>query len=62
VPFLGELPMYPELRVNSDAGKPVANFGGNAKLKESLETITNNLIGQVNVQQMQQPGVQLNVK
>src|SRR5205823_6762965 len=26
VPFLGELPLFPELRVNSDAGRPHANF------------------------------------
>jgi len=47
VPFLGELPMYQELRVNSDAGNPTANFTGNADLRASLETIVGNLREQV---------------
>src|SRR3954470_14130548 len=29
LPFLGELPMFPELRANTDAGKPHANFENN---------------------------------
>src|SRR5207237_2915353 len=32
LPFLGALPMFTELRVNSDAGNPTANFQGNPKL------------------------------
>ncbi len=55
VPFLGELPMFPELRVNSDAGKPLANFNGTPALRQALEAITNNLVGQVGVQAMAAP-------
>ncbi len=61
VPFLGSLPMFPELRVNSDAGNPRANFEGNAKLRESLETIAENLVAQVKLRNTQ-PKPQLNIK
>jgi ATP-binding protein involved in chromosome partitioning len=62
IPFLGELPMFPELRVNSDAGDPSANFNGTPKLKAALEEIAKNLVAQVNLQNLQQPQVQLNVE
>src|SRR5687768_6704333 len=29
LPFLGSIPMFPELRANSDAGTPIRNFEGN---------------------------------
>lgn len=45
--FLGELPMFTELRVNSDAGRPHANFEGNPKLTQSLQTIVGNLATEV---------------
>lgn len=62
IPFLGELPMYPELRINSDAGKPTANFEGTPGLKEAIEKIAQNLVAQINLQSLQQPSVQLNVQ
>src|SRR4051812_33545563 len=39
IPFLGALPLYPELRVNSDSGQPESNFTGNPKLAEALNQI-----------------------
>ena len=62
IPFLGELPMYQELRVNSDAGKPLANFQGTPDLRSALEKIASNLVAQVNLQASQQPQVKLNVE
>jgi ATP-binding protein involved in chromosome partitioning len=62
LPFLGELPMYPELRVNSDAGNPSANFAGTPALKEAIEKIATNLVAQANVLALQQPQVKLNVQ
>lgn len=47
LPFLGALPLYPELRVNSDAGQPLANFQNNPDLRDALEMIVKNLAGQV---------------
>ncbi len=47
VPFIGELPMFTELRVNSDAGKPHANFEANAALRDALETLVKNLVARV---------------
>ena len=35
--FLGEIPIYPELRINSDEGTPIKNFEGTAGLREALE-------------------------
>ena len=62
IPFLGELPMYPQLRINCDAGNPTKNFTDNKKIKEAIEAIANNLISQVNLQSLQQTQVQLNVE
>ena len=39
LPFLGELPLFPALRVNSDAGRPHANFEDDPQLRASLEGI-----------------------
>ena len=41
--FLGELPLFTELRINSDRGKPHANFEKNAELKTALETLVGSL-------------------
>src|SRR5438067_880060 len=45
--FLGEIPMYIDLRVNSDEGNPHANFEKNRKLGEALEKIVGNLAAEV---------------
>jgi ATP-binding protein involved in chromosome partitioning len=47
LPYLGGLPMFTTLRVNSDAGTPEANFEGDAKLRDTLELIVRNLTGEV---------------
>lgn len=52
LPFLGEIPMFTELRVNSDGGKPHANFESNPKLREALEAITKSLAGEVSKRNM----------
>jgi len=39
LPYLGGLPIHMELRANSDAGDPSANFTGNDNLRESLEKL-----------------------
>ncbi len=51
--FLGELPMFRELRVNCDAGEPELNFTENPKLASALEHIVRNLAGQVSKRNMQ---------
>lgn len=61
LPFLGELPMFPELRVNSDAGAPTANFTGNPKLATALTAIAANLQKQVELATTQPPQIQLNI-
>src|SRR4051812_41824336 len=52
LPYLGSIPMFTELRVNSDAGNPTANFAGNPKLRDALETVTRNLAGQVSLRNL----------
>jgi ATP-binding protein involved in chromosome partitioning len=47
LPYLGAVPMFQELRQNSDAGTPIRNFQGNPSLRESLELVVTNLTSQV---------------
>jgi ATP-binding protein involved in chromosome partitioning len=61
LPFLGAIPMYPELRINSDEGKPHKNFEGNPILKEALEKMTATVAGQVSLRNMQASGPELNI-
>ncbi len=61
LPFLGALPMYPELRVNSDRGTPEENFTANPKLKSALEQIVSNLAGQVSVRNLSTKGPSLTI-
>ena len=61
LPYLGAIPMFTELRVNSDAGNPTANFAGPAKLRESLEHVVTNLAGQVSIRNLQPAAPVLNI-
>jgi len=61
LPFLGELPMFPELRVNSDIGKPHANFEGDPRLRDALQIIVTKLAGEVSKRNLGPQGPQLNV-
>ncbi|MDB5320938.1 MAG: Iron-sulfur cluster carrier protein [Phycisphaerales bacterium] len=61
LPFLGALPLYTELRVNSDAGDPTKNFTGNPKLAEALNQIVQNLAGQVSLRNLRAPAPELNI-
>jgi ATP-binding protein involved in chromosome partitioning len=61
VPFLGALPLYPDLRVNSDSGEPEKNFTANPKLAEALNAIVGNLVGQVSIRNAQGGGPELNI-
>lgn len=47
LPFLGEVPLITALRVNSDAGKPHANFEAGGKLREALEEMIGRVAGEV---------------
>ncbi len=61
VPFLGALPLYSELRANSDAGEPEKNFTTNPKLAEALNQIVQNLAGQVSIRNLRDAGPELNI-
>jgi len=61
VPFLGALPLYPQLRVNSDAGDPAKNFTSNPALAAALTTITQNLSAQVSLRNLKTPTPTLNI-
>jgi ATP-binding protein involved in chromosome partitioning len=60
LPLLAQIPMVTALRVNSDAGKPHANFGagvvggGGGKLREALETLTGRVAGEVSKRNVDQ--------
>jgi len=47
LPFFGAVPMVAELRINSDLGKPHANFEGNAELRDALVKIAGALAAAV---------------
>ena len=47
LPLLAEIPMVTSLRVNSDAGKPHANFEAGGKLREALEALVGRVAGEV---------------
>lgn len=61
LPFLGALPLFTELRINSDAGKPNANFEGNPRLRDALMAIVQNVAGQVSVRNLTPSGPELSV-
>lgn len=61
LPYLGAIPMFTELRVNSDHGKPEWNFTTNPKLRDALETVVRHLAGEISKQNIQGAGPQLNV-
>lgn len=47
LPFLGAVPMFTELRQNSDAGTPVKNFESDPLLTTSLEAVGRALVAEV---------------
>jgi ATP-binding protein involved in chromosome partitioning len=59
--YLGGVPMFTELRVNSDAGNPTANFNGHPKLREALELVTRNLASQVSARNLAGAGPVLTI-
>jgi ATP-binding protein involved in chromosome partitioning len=61
VPFLGALPLYPELRVNSDSGTPVKNFEGHPGLARALKGIVENLAGQISRHNLEPQTPELNI-
>ena len=61
VPFLGALPLYPDLRLNSDSGDPTKNFTTNPALATALTTITQNLAAQVALRNLRTPTPELNI-
>ena len=61
LPYLGAIPMFTELRVNSDAGNPTANFEGNPRLRDSLERLVQTLAGEVSKRNMAPAGPELTI-
>jgi ATP-binding protein involved in chromosome partitioning len=60
--YLGALPMFTEVRVNSDAGRPEKNFEGDPKLRTALESIVANLAGEVSKRNMQPAAPSLTIQ
>jgi ATP-binding protein involved in chromosome partitioning len=61
VPFLGAVPIYVDLRVNSDAGTPDKNFDSNPGLSAALTRIAENLAGQISQHNLKESGPELNI-
>jgi ATP-binding protein involved in chromosome partitioning len=62
LPFLGAVPMFTELRQNSDAGTPDKNFEGSPALREAMVTVVANLVGQVSRRSAAEAGPTLTVR
>src|SRR5687768_14604434 len=62
LPYLGAIPMFTEVRVNSDAGTPHRNFEGNPKLGQALEAVVGNLAGQVSKRNVGAAGPALTIE
>ena len=60
--YLGSLPLFPELRANSDAGNPTANFENNPKLADALNALVKTLAAQVSLRNMQSSGPELTIR
>ena len=52
LPFLGAIPIVPELRINCDAGTPLRNWQGSPALGETLDVIVRNVAQQVSIATM----------
>jgi ATP-binding protein involved in chromosome partitioning len=61
LPFLGALPMFTELRVNSDSGQPTKNFEGHPLLRESLEKLVDALVARIRFQNSQKSAPDIEV-
>lgn len=61
VDFLGSIPMFTEMRRNSDAGNPIANFQGSPLLAQSLEQFVTRLAGAVSKRNLSSAGPTLTV-
>jgi ATP-binding protein involved in chromosome partitioning len=61
LPFLGAIPMYQELRINSDAGAPHKNFEGDKGLAASLMHVVENLAAQVSLRSLTERAPELNI-
>jgi ATP-binding protein involved in chromosome partitioning len=59
--YLGALPMFTALRVNSDAGTPSANFEGDPRLGGALTALVNALVAQVNLRSLAPAAPTLNI-
>jgi ATP-binding protein involved in chromosome partitioning len=59
--YLGAVPMFTDLRVNSDAGNPSANFTGNPRLRDALEQLTQSVANEVNNLNQQPLGPELTI-
>lgn len=58
VPFLGCVPINMELRRNSDAGNPQANFRPGTTLASELEALVGQVAAQISVQAAREPAAQ----
>ena len=62
LPYLGAIPMFTEIRINSDAGTPYRNFEGTPKLREALEAVVGHLAGEVSKRNMGGAGPTLTIE
>ncbi len=49
LPFLGALPIYPQMRINCDRGKPLDNWKVSDSLSEELDSLCRNIAQQISI-------------
>ena len=57
VPFLGAIPMDPEVRKGSDAGKPVVITQPEAPVAKALDALAEQVAAQVSIQALKAGGM-----
>lgn len=52
VPFLGEIPIYTQIRVGSDLGKPIVKYEPESEQSKFIRRLTQNMAAQLSIHQM----------
>lgn len=59
IPFLGEIPLHPDLRFWSDAGTPAASIAGNHPLKAAYDNLATAVLANIDQQNQDVPEIKL---
>ena len=52
LPFLGAIPIYPQMRINADSGRPLENWNVSDELSSALDAMCQNIAQQISIATM----------